>query len=60
MGNLRVFLGLDDFNGYGYSYAHLYWTGFDFHANIVEEYILLATMLHVMVALKRTLDISIN
>ena len=42
VGNLHVFLGPDDFNGYGYSYARLCWTGFDFHANIVEEYILLA------------------
>ena len=60
VGNLHVFLGPDDFNGYGYFYFHLYWTGFGFHANIVEEYILLASMLYVMVALKRTGDISIN
>jgi hypothetical protein len=60
VGNLHVFLGPDDFNGYGYFYVRLYWTGFGFHANIVEEYILLAAMLHVMVALKRTWDISIN
>merc|ERR1711994_218672 len=37
-----------------------YWTGFGLDANIVEEYILLAAMLHVFVALKRTWDISIN
>merc|ERR1712178_288917 len=37
-----------------------YWTGFGFDANIVEEYILLAALLHVFVALKRTWDISIN
>ena len=60
VGNLHVFLGPDDFNGYGYFYFHLYWTGFGFHANIVEEYILLASMLYVMVALKRMGDISIN
>eukprot|EP00446_Apocalathium_sp_SHHI-4_P036799 CAMPEP_0177317086 /NCGR_PEP_ID=MMETSP0368-20130122/13350_1 /TAXON_ID=447022 ORGANISM="Scrippsiella hangoei-like, Strain SHHI-4" /NCGR_SAMPLE_ID=MMETSP0368 /ASSEMBLY_ACC=CAM_ASM_000363 /LENGTH=531 /DNA_ID=CAMNT_0018776419 /DNA_START=23 /DNA_END=1615 /DNA_ORIENTATION=- len=60
VGNLHVFLGPDDFNGYGYFYVRLYWTGFGFHANIVEEYILLAAVLHVAVALKRTWDISIN
>merc|ERR1712137_582828 len=60
VGNLHVFLGPDDFNGYGYFYVRLYWTGFGFDANIVEEYILLAALLHVAVALKRTWDISIN
>ena len=60
VGNLHVFLGPDDFNGYGCFYVHLYWTGFGFHAYTVKEYILLASMLHVMVALKRTWDISIN
>merc|ERR1712194_910012 len=60
VGNLHVFLRPDDFNGYGYFYVRLYWTGFGFDANIVEEYILLAALLHVFVALKRTWDISIN
>merc|ERR1712027_162235 len=60
VGNLHVFLGPDDFNGYGYFYVRLYWTGFGFDANIVEEYILLAALLHIAVALKRTWDISIN
>jgi len=60
VGNLHVFLGPDDFNGYGYFYVRLYWTGFGFHANIVEEYVLLCAMLHVFVALKRTWDISLN
>ena len=60
VGNLHVFLGPDDFNGYGYFYVRLYWTGFGLQANIVEEYILLAALLHVAVALKRTWDISIN
>jgi len=60
VGNLHVFLGPDDFNGYGYFYVRLYWTGFGFDANIVEEYILLSALLHVFVALKRTWDISIN
>merc|ERR550525_1617723 len=42
VGNLHVFKGPDDFNGYGYFYVRLYWTGFGLPANIVEEYILLA------------------
>eukprot|EP00928_Gymnodinium_smaydae_P038637 TRINITY_DN2660_c0_g1_i3.p2 TRINITY_DN2660_c0_g1~~TRINITY_DN2660_c0_g1_i3.p2 ORF type:complete len:487 (+),score=145.61 TRINITY_DN2660_c0_g1_i3:216-1463(+) len=60
VGNLHVFLGPDDFNGYGYFYVRLYFTGFGLPANIVEEYVLLAALLHVFVALKRTWDISIN
>merc|ERR1712066_87912 len=56
VGNLHVFAGPDDFNGYGYFYVRLYWTGFGLPANIVEEYILLAVLLHVFVALKRTWD----
>merc|ERR1712127_1111177 len=60
VGNLHVFLGPDDFNGYGYFYVRLYWTGFGLPANIVEEYILLGVLLHVFVALKRTWDINLN
>merc|ERR1712100_1006735 len=60
VGNLHVFLGPDDFNGYGYFYVRLYWTGFGLPANIVEEYVLLSALLHVFVALKRTWDISFN
>merc|ERR1712194_581723 len=60
VGNLHVFLGPDDFNGYGYFYVRLYWTGFGLPANIVEEYILLSVLLHVFVALKRTWDISLG
>jgi len=60
VGNLHVFMGPDDFNGYGYFYVRLYWTGFGLDANIVEEYVLLAAMLHVFVALKRTWEISLN
>merc|ERR1712086_208943 len=59
VGNLHVFLGPDDFNGYGYFYVRLYWTGFGLPANIVEEYILLGVLLHVLAALKRTWDISL-
>merc|ERR1719326_2824476 len=58
VGNLHVFMGPDDFNGYGYFYVRLYWTGFGLPANIVEEYILLSALLHVMVGLKRTWDIT--
>jgi hypothetical protein len=60
VGNLHVFLGPDDFNGYGYFYVRLYGTGFGLPANIVEEYLLLAALLHVFVAIKRTWDISLN
>jgi hypothetical protein len=60
VGNLHVFLGPDDFNGYGYFYVRLYWTGFGLQANIVEESILLAALLHVAVALKRTWEISLK
>ncbi len=59
IGNLHVLLGPDDFNGHGYFYVRLYWTGFGLPANIVEEYVLLAAMLHVSVALKRTSDMSL-
>merc|ERR1712187_532394 len=57
---MGVFLGPDDFNGYGYFYVRLYWTGFGLQANIVEEYVLLCALLHICVALKRTWDISLS
>merc|ERR1719158_2364000 len=60
VGNLHVFLGPDDFNGYGYFYVRLYFTGFGMPANIVEIYVLLCAILHVAVAVKRTWDISLN
>jgi succinate dehydrogenase hydrophobic anchor subunit len=60
VGNLHVFLGPEDFNGYGYFYVRLYWTGFGLDANIVEEYVLLCALLHVSVALKRTIDMSLS
>merc|ERR1711959_302763 len=56
VGNLHVFMGPDDFNGYGYFYVRLYWTGFGLPANIVEEYILLSAVLHIFVGLKRSWD----
>merc|ERR1712146_422073 len=60
IGNLHVFKGPDDFNGYGYFYVRLYFTGFGLPANIVEEYVLLSALLHVFVGLKRTWDINLN
>merc|ERR1711904_756540 len=60
VGNLHVFKGPDDFNGYGYFYVRLYWTGFGLPANIVEEYILLSAALHVFVGLKRTWDMKLK
>jgi len=60
VGNLHVFEGPDDFNGYGYFYVRLYWTGFGLPANIVEEYILLSALLHVLAGLKRTWDINLK
>merc|ERR1711967_211489 len=60
VGNLHVFAGPDDFNGYGYFYVRLYWTGFGLPCNVVEEYIALSAMLHVFVALKRTWDMKLG
>ena len=61
VGNWHVLLGSTDFNGYGYFYARLHWTGFGLQANIVEEYVLLSALLHVAaVAPRRTWDISLN
>jgi len=60
VGNLHVFLGPDDFNGYGYFYVRLYWTGFGLPANIVEEYVALCALLHVLVGLKRTWDMKLT
>merc|ERR1739845_127012 len=51
-----IFMGPEDFNGYGYFYVRLYWTGFGLPANIVEEYILLSALLHVIAGIKRTVS----
>jgi len=59
VGNLHVFKGPDDFNGYGYFYVRLYWTGFGLPANIVEEYIALSILLHAFVGVKRTWDMKL-
>merc|ERR1719443_2332388 len=56
VGNLHVFMGPDDFNGYGYFYVRLYWTGFGLPANIVEEYIILSAALHIFMGLIKTWD----
>ena len=56
LGNLHVFKGPDDFNVFGYFYVRLYWTGFGFQANSVEEYVLLSALLHDSVGLERTWD----
>merc|ERR1719166_729009 len=60
VGNLHVFAGPDDFNGYGYFYVRLYWTGFGLPANVVEEYVLLTIILHIIVGLKRTWDMKLK
>jgi len=60
VGNLHVFKGPDDFNGYGYFYVRLYWTGFGLPANFVEEYLILCILMHVMVGLKRTWDMKLK
>ena len=56
VGNLHVFKGPGDFNVFGYFYVRLYWTGFGFQANSVEEYVLLSALLHDSVGLERTWD----
>ena len=38
------------------STTFFYWTGFEFQANTVEEYVLLSAFLHILVGLKRTWD----
>jgi len=60
VGNLHVYGGPDDYNGYAYFYVRLYWSGLGLDANLFEEYLLLAALLHVAVGLKRTWDISLN
>jgi len=60
VGNLEIYLGKDEYNGYAYFYKRLYWTGFGLEANIVEEYLAIALFVHVCVALKRSYDITIN
>jgi len=59
VGNLHVFLGPDDFNGYGYFYVRLYFIGIG-ESNIVEDYVLLAALLHIIIAVKRTAEINVG
>ena len=56
IGNLHLFKRPDDFNGYGYFHVRLHCTGLGLQANIVEEYVLLSTLLHIFTGLKRTRD----
>jgi hypothetical protein len=61
IGNLHIFAGPNDFNGYGFFYVRLYWTGFGIvEANIIEEYVALCALLHALIGLKRTWDINIT
>ena len=60
VGNMHVLKVPDDFNVYGYFYVRLYWTGFGFQANIVEECVLLSALLHESVGLERTWDLKLS
>lgn len=66
LGNFADMLGgPDELNGEGYLFDRIGWTGSfgltaDFPISVVEEYLLLALILHVSVALKRSWDISMN
>merc|ERR1712126_73025 len=57
IGNIHIFAGPNDFNGYGYFYVRLYW---GVQANVVEIYVAMCALLHVTVGLKRTWDITAN
>eukprot|EP00933_Yihiella_yeosuensis_P037531 TRINITY_DN31497_c0_g1_i1.p1 TRINITY_DN31497_c0_g1~~TRINITY_DN31497_c0_g1_i1.p1 ORF type:complete len:967 (-),score=281.29 TRINITY_DN31497_c0_g1_i1:158-3058(-) len=57
--------GPDELNGEGYLFDRIHWTGGlglvkSFPFSVVEEYLALALLVHVSVALKRSWDISIN
>lgn len=57
--------GPEELNGEGYLFDRIHWTGGlgltkDFAFSVVEEYLALALLLHVTVALKRSWDISMN
>ena len=54
VGNLHVFKGPGEFNVYDYFYVRLYWTGFGFQANLVEESVLCSALLHDSVGLEGT------
>jgi len=62
---LALFSGPDELNGEGYFFDRQVWTGGfgiikDPPLGLAEEYIALALLLHVSVALKRSWDISMN
>ena len=46
--------GPGDFNVYGSFYVRLYWAGFGFQVNLVEEHVLCSAFLHDSVGLERT------
>jgi len=57
--------GPQELNGEGYLFDRIHWTGGfgfvkDFPFSVVEEYLALALLLHISVALKRSWDISMN
>jgi len=66
LGNFVDMLGgPDELNGEGYLFDRIHWTGAfglakSFPYSVVEEYLLLAVVLHVSVALKRSWDISMG
>ncbi|CAK9005557.1 unnamed protein product [Durusdinium trenchii] len=66
LGNFVDMLGgPDELNGEGYLFDRIHWTGGlglvkDFPFSVVEEYLALALLLHVSVALKRSYDITIG
>ena len=55
-GKMRVYGGTDDFNGCGYLYDRLCWTGLWIQVNIVDGYVLLSASLHDFVGVKRLWD----
>lgn len=66
LGNFVDMLGgPNELNGEGYLFDRIHWTGGlgltkDFPFSVVEEYLALALLLHISVALKRSYDITIN
>ncbi|CAJ1373427.1 unnamed protein product [Effrenium voratum] len=66
LGNFVDMLGGPaELNGEGYLFDRIHWTGAfgyikDFPFSVVEEYLALALLLHVTVALKRSYDITIG
>lgn len=57
IGNLHVFAGPNDFNGYGYFYVRTYLL---VPANVIEIYLWFCLIIHAYVGLKRTYSIAGN